>query len=329
MCCGYTMNNLVKKDNLKHLKIKDLQKEALYYAKNSVAENTKRAYTADWNAFLSFCEEYNVNALPASYENIAHFLVREARTLKHATLQRRLGVIRTYHRLKGHYLDPHHPVLESVWRGIKRVKGTKTESKEAIWTSDLKKFIDVLEYHSIGNIRDRAVLLFGFLSAQRRENIAEARLEDLSFSPQGIIWKMPKSKTDQSGEGTLIPIPYMRTPKYCAVTQLENWLRVSGIKEGYVFRRVFKNGLIQEENRPICGATVNKIVKRTAKLAGYNPEKYGGHSLRIGFISQTRNTNAPDHTIMKVTGHRDTRMIDHYAQEGNIFQNLATRKLNL
>ena len=323
------MNNLIKKDNSKHLKIKDLQKEALYYAKKSVAENTKRAYTADWSAFISFCKEYDVNSLPASYENIAHFLVREARTLKHSTLQRRLGVIRTYHRLKGHYLDPHHPVLETVWRGIKRVKGTKTESKEAIWTSDLKKFIDVLEYHSIGNIRDRAVLLFGFLSAQRRENIAEVRVEDLTFSPQGIIWKMPKSKTDQSGEGKLIPIPHMRTPKYCAVTQLDNWLRVSGIKEGYVFRRIFKNNAVNEKDQPICGATVNGIVKRTAKIAGYNPEKYGGHSLRIGFISQTRNTNAPDHTIMKVTGHRDTRMIDHYAQEGNIFQNLATHKLRL
>ena len=86
---------------------------------------------------------------------------------------------------------------------------------------------------------------------------------------------------------------------------------------------------MNEKNQAICGATVNGIVKRTVKLAGYNPEKYGGHSLRIGFISQTRNTNAPDHTIMKVTGHRDHRMIDHYAQTGNIFQNIASKKIRL
>lgn len=312
-----------------NIAIKNLHKKALEYASKSISANTKRAYSADWKSFLAFCESHNVKSVPASYETIAHFLVHEAETLKHSTLQRRLSTICTYQRLKGNPIDQKHPVLQTVWKGIKKVKGTKTESKEAIWVKDLKKMIDTLNYNSLGNIRDRAILLFGYISAQRRDNIHDIKIEDLTFSSQGIVWELKRSKTDQEGRGELIAIPYMQNPRHCAVTAIKNWLQVTGIKEGYVFRRIYKNDSYDKMNRPICDATINRVVKRTAKMAGMDETKYGGHSLRIGFVSQARINGADTPTIQKVSKHRDERMIDHYAKAGDVFRNLASRKLRL
>lgn len=84
--------------------------------------------------------------------------------------------------------------------------------------------------------RDRAILLLGFAAAMRRSEIAALDVADLEFSKRGLLVTVRRSKTDQTGEGQEIGIPFVPNAGLCAATAVRTWLDVAGITEGAVFR---------------------------------------------------------------------------------------------
>ena len=71
------------------------------------------------------------------------------------------------------------------------------------------------------------------------------------------------------------------------------------------------------------------IIKKYASLAGLNPNKYGGHSLRSGFATSAAESGAEERNIMNMTGHKTTQMVRRYIQEANLFKNNALNKIKL
>ena len=57
------------------------------------------------------------------------------------------------------------------------------------------------------NVRDRALLLFGFASAMRRSELAALNFEDIEETADGLRVTIPRSKTDQEGRGDVIAVP--------------------------------------------------------------------------------------------------------------------------
>jgi integrase len=85
---------------------------------------------------------------------------------------------------------------------------------------------------------------------------------------------------------------------------LENWLKISSVKSGYVFRRIGQHGNVGEA---LDKDSIGRIVKRLARRARLaNPESYGGHSLRAGFVTEASANGATDLQIMKQTGHKSS-----------------------
>ena len=64
-------------------------------------------------------------------------------------------------------------------------------------------------------------------------------------------------------------------------------------------------------------------------LAGLDPNKYGGHSLRSGFATSAAESGAEERNIMAMTGHKTTQMVRRYIQEANLFKNNALNKIKL
>ena len=50
-------------------------------------------------------------------------------------------------------------------------------------------------------IRDKALLLLGFAGGFRRSEFIGLNVEDLSIGDEGLIVRITKSKTDQTGRG--------------------------------------------------------------------------------------------------------------------------------
>ena len=86
--------------------------------------------------------------------------------------------------------------------------------------------------------RDRAMILLGFAGALRRSELVGIEREHLTFATDGLRLHLPRSKSDQTGEGAEIGIPRGTNKDTCPVRALERWLELSPCQYGPVFRKI-------------------------------------------------------------------------------------------
>lgn len=100
--------------------------------------------------------------------------------------------------------------------------------------------ISYIDTDSLSGIRDKAILLLGFLGAFRRSELSGLDFEDITRYPQGIIVTLKHSKTDQEQVGQQVGIPYLKNPDMCAIVALNKWIQEAQITSGPLFRRILK-----------------------------------------------------------------------------------------
>ena len=122
-------------------------------------------------------------------------------------------------------------------------------------------------------------------------------------------------------------LPYFTNEKYCPVTNLKNWLILSKIKTGPIFRR-FKKGTILTDHR-LTDQSVVLIIKDCLKIAGIENQNFSGHSLRSGFATVAAASGADERSIMAMTGHKTTQMVRRYIKDANLFKNNALNKIKI
>ena len=301
------MNNLI--NNVKNLEI-----ETLKNLKNSKSYNTLRAYHSDFSDFSEFCFKNGFSALPTQPKILALYITHLSKKSKFSTLKRRIASISVIHKLKGHYIDIKHPIIMENLHGIKRSLGTRQKAKKPILINDLKNIINVIDKDKL---RDKALILVGFAGGFRRSELINIYYDDIEFVPEGVKILIKRSKTDQSGEGSIKAIPYFENKEFCPVISLKNYIeqKFEEIKE----QRIFE----------ISDKSVALIIKKYAKKAGLDSSKYAGHSLRSGFATTAAEFGAEERNIMAMTGHKTTQMVRRYIQEANLFKNNALNKIKI
>ena len=310
--------------------IKKLHEETLENLKSSKANNTLRAYKSDFRDFGAFCAKHGFNSMPTEPKIVSLYLTHLSTNTKISTLRRRLVSIGVVHKLKGHYLDTKHPVIIENLMGIKRKKGSIQIGKKPILINHLKEIINVIDNQKIEKIkklRNRTLILIGFGGGFRRTELISIDFEDLDFVEEGLKITLGRSKTDQFGEGLVKGIPYFTNEKYCPVISLKNWINLSKIKTGPIFKR-FAKGSILTSNR-LTDQSVVLIIKDCLNIAGIENKNFSGHSLRSGFATVAAESGADERSIMAMTGHKTTQMVRRYIKEANIFKNNALNKVKL
>ena len=296
--------------------VKTLELETIKNLKNSKARNTVRAYESDFKDFSSFCVKNGLKALPTEPKILSLYLTYLSKKNKFSTLKRRIASIKVVHKIKGHYLDSKHPIIMENLLGIKRINGSYQISKKPLLINDLKlilKALDIKEKKEYKRIRNKTLILVGFSGGFRRSELIDLRIEDLEFVSEGVKIFIKRSKTDQSGEGSLKAIPYFDNEEYCPVKNLKKWIDYKKIQNGKIFE--------------IADKSVGLIIKKYALHAGLDPSKYGGHSLRSGFATSAADAGAEERNIMAMTGHKTTQMVRRYINEANLFKNNALNKI--
>ena len=298
--------------------IKELEEETLNNLRNSKANNTLRAYTADYKDFSVFCTKNNFQSMPTEPKVMALYLTYLSKKSKYSTLKRRLASISVLHKIKGHYIDTKHPIIMENLMGIKRANGSNQKGKKPLLINDLKALINAL-HQSIEKdsrkSRDKAIVLIGFSGGFRRSELVSIEYEDLEFVVEGVKIFVKRSKTDQSGEGMTKAIPYFENEDFCPVIALKNWIEISKVKINKIFK--------------ISDKGVALIIKKYANLAGLDAQRYAGHSLRSGFATSTAESGAEERNIMAMTGHKSTEMVRRYIKEANLFKNNALNKIKI
>ena len=301
------MNNLITD-------VKSLELETLKNLKNSKANNTLRAYQSDFRDFSGFCSKNGLSSIPTQPKIIALYITHLSKTSKFSTLKRRIASISVIHKLKGHYLDTKHPIIMENLHGIKRTLGSRQKAKKPILINELKLIIKAIDEEKI---RDKALILIGFSGGFRRSELVNIDYDDVEFVTEGVKILIKRSKTDQSGEGSIKAIPYFENKEFCPVIALKNYIseKFKGKNEGKVF--------------DISDKSVALIIKKYAEIAGLDASKYAGHSLRSGFATTAAEFGAEERNIMAMTGHKTTQMVRRYIHEANLFKNNALNKFKI
>jgi site-specific recombinase XerD len=311
--------------------IKALQEETLLNLQNSKANNTIRAYRSDFKDFGIFCAQNGFKSLPSEPKIVSLYLTYlSTKDIKMSTLKRRLVSIGVIHKLKGYYLDTKHPSIIENIMGIKRRKGSFQKGKKPILINDLKLLINVIDEQNreeIKKLRDRSIILIGFSGGFRRNEIVSLDYDDLNFVSEGLKINIKRSKTDQFGEGSTKALPYFNNSQYCPVVSLKNWIEISKIKSGSLFRRFSKGSKLLDKR--LTDQTVALLIKEYLKIAGIDNKNYSGHSLRSGFATSAAESGVEERSIMAMTGHKSAEMVRRYIKEADLFKNNALSKMKI
>jgi len=296
------------------------------YIQASKAENTLRGYQSDLRHFCAWCEVHALCPLPATAETVASYIAECAGRLKVGSIQRRLNAITEAHKAVTQESPTHSPIVANTMKGIRRTKGTAAAQKAPALTADIRAMVDAAGAGLIG-LRDRALTLLGFAGAFRRSELVSLDVEDCAFGKDGLTVTLRRSKTDQTGAGRKIGIPYGSNPETCPVRSLQAWIEQAGVTAGPLFRPLNRHGQIQAGR--LSGIDVARVVKKLADRAGLDAAKYAGHSLRAGHATSAAIAGASERSIMNQTGHRSVQVLRRYIRDGNLFRENSAGKLGL
>ena len=305
------------------------------FVDQSVSENTKRAYRADWSHFRQWCDTHSVDPLPAQPATVASYIsalasgdgTPDGEPFAASTIQRRLTSIRVLHRAQECDDPTDSELVEKTWKGIRRDDNVQVDQngRAALLTPHIRRMVDSLDTDTVKGKRDRALILLGFATGARRSELAQLDVDDLDFRPEGVVVHIRQSKTDQEGTG--------RTPSlhcggdWCPVAALEAWLDSSDLEDGAVFRTVDRWGNIRE-NR-MSGRSVNRAVKSACESAGMDASQVGAHSLRAGHVTQRKVKGDTNDAIMHQTGHSSESTMRRYDRRAKQFRHDVTDSLEL
>ncbi len=284
------------------------------YVEAGIAPATRLAYKSDLKHFREWGGD-----IPTTDVQLAAYLAEYATTLKPATLTRRLAAISVAHEAQRLPNPVSSPLIGATMRGIRREHGTAQRQAAPLLRDDLFAVLEATG-ESIKDLRDRALLLIGFAGAFRRSELVALDCRDIERVRQGLIVHLRKSKTDQDAIGRKIGVPFGRS-KFCPVTALERWLEVAGIGHGPIFRRVDRHGRVSDER--LSAEAVCIVVRERVTKAGYDPQKFSGHSLRAGLATSAAQAGVSAWRIRQTTGHASDTMLSRYVRDGELFTDNA------
>ena len=222
-----------------------LAETAKAYARSAQADNTRRAYAADWKMFASWLRRQGLSETPPDPEAVGLYLAAQVERggleLSVATLERRLSGIAWRYRQIGQPLDIRDRHIATVLAGIRRRHARPPLQKAAIFADELLAMLATLDMDLRG-LRDRAILAIGFAGGLRRSEIVGLdcgpdQTEDgagwIEIFPEGALLTI-RGKTGwrevEIGRGS--------RSETCPVALLETWLRLGRIARGPLFRAV-------------------------------------------------------------------------------------------
>lgn len=311
---------------IENKKVVGLSAQTSEYVGESISANTKKAYQSDYRQFESWCKAADFSALPATPAAVADYFSDMAKSgAKASTISRRRAAIRLAHVSAGHADVTANALVRATLKGIKRSLGTAPDKKSPVLTNDVKAMVGTLD-GSLKDLRDKALLLIGFTAGMRRSELVGIDVDHIEECAEGIRLLIPRSKTDQEGEGRVIGIARGSNPATCPVRALNAYLSAAVIETGSVFRSVNRHGQIGGR---LTAQSVALVVKASAKAAGLNPETYSGHSLRAGLVTQAAIAGVTAENIMRQTGHKSHNTVMGYIRIANVFSDNASGALGL
>ena len=268
------------------------QRTAERLENQSAPKNTSANYESQRGLFKKWCDREGRVARPcttATYvEYVAHLieLGRSPNSISAAA-----SAVRTW-------------MPEDKKPGTKQARGMLTEYKKT-WTKRtavrkappiseelLRAMVATCDLRTTAGRRDRCMLLLGHGALNRRIELADLSIADVSVDDAFVTLHIRASKTDQEAKGEHTDIPTDPDPLMDPVAAVRDWLTALhhlGVREGAFFRALTSRGTLQNRVRAtvrqdyVTGDAINDWVRARAHKAGAkNWQQITAHGLRRG-----------------------------------------------
>ncbi|MBD7982784.1 site-specific integrase [Oerskovia merdavium] len=288
-------------------------------------------------------------------------------TYSPATISRWISSINAVHAREGMAAPGAHPQVKVVLAGVRRLSGAARPTRRVapLMRDDLAHVLQVAREGTypggVHAARDACLLLFGFVGAFRREELSRLRVADVTrHRDDGLHVKVRRSKTDQESRGAVKALPYGQRPITCAPCAFVRWVHVldAGHERAQVMAAVFevaggaghvcrapefeahsldgdrplfpvvhRSGRVQPD--AMGGHGVNLVVKRRTMAAGLDASRFGGHSMRAGFVTQAVRAGASSLEVMRQTQHTNPATVAVYSRDNDPLAGNAVTRLGL
>ncbi|WP_299495355.1 tyrosine-type recombinase/integrase [uncultured Shewanella sp.] len=320
------------------LSILDDFQNAAQETRYEISDNTRRIYQSSFSIFEQYCQQHELNALPADPRTVISFIGQQkdmiqastGKQLSKQTLTTRLAAIRFYHIQAGYHSPSEHPLILRVMRGLSRNQQRKTSvyDQQPIMYDELELLIQVIDNQpqKLTRTRDKAILQLGLQGGFRRSELANIEVDHIAFLRDKLRVRLPYSKNNQQGQKEWKVLP--KSEPFSAYDVVKDWMTLAKIESGHLFRSLSRDGQtirqyqVQSdvENAQVScrqsgfltGDDIYQVIKKYCQKAGLNAAFFGAHSLRSGCVTQLYENDKDHLYIMSRTGHNDPRSLKHY-----------------
>jgi integrase len=167
---------------------------------------------------------------------------------------------------------------------------------------------------SLGDLRDRAVILVAHDAALRSAELLALTVEDLDQAKEGRgVILIRKSKTDQVGRGS----EQLVSP--AAMTAIRAWLEEAGLQDGPIFRSLERDGVTLRD-KAMSRVGYYKMIQARAAAVGMSGST---HSFRVGFGQDMWARGANPLQAMKVGRWKDPATYNRYGERAEVELSIA------
>ena len=289
-----------------------------FYLDAAERRNTRRSYAS---AIQHFEIEWG-GLLPATIDSIARYLASYAESLSLNTLKHRLAALSRWHQDHG-FPDPTKaPKIRQLLKGIRTLHPAQEKRAKPLELDILNSVTNWLtvaveaakgrgnSVSALRHTRDRALILLGFWRGFRSDELANLRVEFIEIKHgEGLTCFLPRSKGDRKLEGRSYSCPALS--RLCPVEAIEDWLALSKLVDGPLFRKIDRWGHLYEAE--LTPSSIIPMLRKLLSQAGVaDVESFSSHSLRRGFAQWAGMSGWDIRELMNYVGWRDVKAAMRY-----------------
>ena len=285
---------------------------------NANTPGTRKLYSQHQTNFKNWCDANGFCDRPADMGTVLAYITKRAEEVGISTLNVAIAAIRSYHENHNLQSPTTHPAVIKTMKGLARdyarPKHQASPIDEATFNIIVEAAFTPKHYESQHQADRRGTFDVALISVMRdallrRSEAASAKWRHIQTVPDGtFILEIPRSKTDQGGEGA-----HQFLSMY-SIQALANMLQMRGGDPPNPDDTIFRISARQISNR----------IKSAAEHANIHGD-FSGHSPRIGTAIDLAIDGAELPSIMHAGRWKSPKTVANYISKIRASQNAVAR----
>lgn len=332
-CCFITVLMLT-------LLLSDKQLMALYIQmenskKQAYRSSTSANHRTMFRTYISFCLYFKLKDIDPSPSTLCLYIQMLMNSFSSPqSIHNYLSAVSLLHKSSGYQPPTHSYEVSTMLRAAKLIMCHSPNQRLPISPSILIAICDLCDMQGPIGLVAKCAYLTAFFTFIRQSNIVpsshslfdhtkHAARGDLFFSPPGAVLLIKWSKTLQTGQHTLLPIPAINRHRHCPVAAFKQLFRAHPLNPN---QPLFPMPDVSPP-RSITVSMLRDILNINLKILGINPTQYSLHSFRRGGATTAYQAGADYAHIKRHGTWRSNVFWDYittYTQDSHIPQALAS-----